>query len=53
MGRRNDLKSILLIGSGPIIIGWPVVITLVRRHVKRFEKKAIVLFWLTRIPQQL
>jgi hypothetical protein len=46
MPKRTDIKSILIIGAGPIVIGQHVSLTTqVRKHVKHFVKKATVLFW--------
>jgi len=42
MPKREDIKSILIIGAGPIIIGQAVnLIILVRKLVKLFERKVI------------
>jgi hypothetical protein len=43
MPKRTDIKSILIIGAGPIVIGQHVSLTIqVHKPVKRFVKKVIV-----------
>ena len=54
MPRRNDIKKILLIGSGPIIIGQACEFDYSeRKHVKLFEKRDTRLFLLIQTQQRL
>ena len=49
MPKRTDIKSVLIIGAGPIVIGQACEITPVHRPVKLSVRKAIRLFWSTAI----
>ncbi len=46
MPKRTDIKSILIIGAGPIVIGQPAsLITPALKRVKPFAKKATASSW--------
>ncbi|XPE46328.1 hypothetical protein ACNKHO_00245 [Shigella flexneri] len=46
MPKRTDIKSILILGAGPIVIGQACELTIpVRRHVKPCVKRVTASFW--------
>ena len=50
MPKRTDIKSVLIIGAGPIVIGQACEFDYpVHRPVKLSARKAIRLFWSTAI----
>ena len=46
MPKRTDIKSILILGAGPIVIGQACELTILAlKRVRPCEKKGIGLFW--------
>ena len=52
MPKSNDIKKVLMLGSGPIVIRLRSLTMQARRHAVLSRRRALRLCFLTQIPQQ-
>lgn len=45
MPKRTDIKSILILGAGPIVIGQACEFDYSGAHIVRYAKRVTALFW--------